>query len=95
MWWYLSELPQGRNAARVGELFQVRGVSLCLREVLGLLDLLAPAVRHDTAKRGLLGNTGVYKSRVAEQPPLCAKGSGAVGFIEQPHPSTAEHHRGV
>ena len=27
-WWYLSELPQGRNAARVGELFQVRGVSL-------------------------------------------------------------------
>lgn len=27
MWWYLSELPQGRNAARVGELFQVRGGS--------------------------------------------------------------------
>ena len=26
-WWYLTELPQGRNAARVGELFQVRGVS--------------------------------------------------------------------
>ncbi|GAA2165601.1 hypothetical protein GCM10009845_23440 [Pedococcus bigeumensis] len=31
VWWYLSELPQGRNAARVGELFQVRGVSLCVR----------------------------------------------------------------
>jgi hypothetical protein len=26
-WWYLTELPQGRNAARAGELFQVRGVS--------------------------------------------------------------------
>ena len=27
VWWYLTELPQGRNAARAGELFQVRGVS--------------------------------------------------------------------
>ena len=26
-WWYLTELPQGRNAARAGELFQVRGGS--------------------------------------------------------------------
>ncbi len=26
-WWYLTEPPQGRNAARAGELFQVRGVS--------------------------------------------------------------------
>src|SRR6476619_2845571 len=32
VWWYLSELPQGRNAARVGELFQVRGVSLFVRK---------------------------------------------------------------
>ena len=33
-WWYLTELPQGRNAARVGELFQVRGVSfICLNAV--------------------------------------------------------------
>ena len=27
MWWYLTELPQGRKAARAGELFQVRGGS--------------------------------------------------------------------
>src|SRR5674476_288309 len=26
-WWYLTELPQGRKAARAGELFQVRGGS--------------------------------------------------------------------
>jgi hypothetical protein len=26
-WWYLAELPQGRKAARAGELFQVRGGS--------------------------------------------------------------------
>ena len=27
VWWYLTELPQGRKAARAGELFQVRGGS--------------------------------------------------------------------
>ena len=29
-WWYLTELPQGGDAARVGELFRVRGGPLCL-----------------------------------------------------------------
>src|SRR5690606_28275033 len=29
--WYLAELPQGRNAARAGELFQVRGGPLCVQ----------------------------------------------------------------
>ncbi len=27
VWWYLTEFPQGRKAARAGELFQVRGGS--------------------------------------------------------------------
>ena len=27
VWWYLTELPQGRKAARAGELFQVHGGS--------------------------------------------------------------------
>ncbi|GAA0934416.1 hypothetical protein GCM10009554_20370 [Kribbella koreensis] len=28
-WRYLAQLPQGRKAARVSELFRVRGESLC------------------------------------------------------------------
>ncbi len=36
VWWYLTELPQGRNAARAGELFQVRGGSLRARVAIGV-----------------------------------------------------------